>query len=140
MSDYSFNTSTFDRDYSPTGLKIEGGYENDRNAVYAPLYKAMIREAYKCDDVICGHHLIYVSRDKRPDGFVYEVVQEIPSADALIFDHEAMGRLFGQDSIAVMTTLAKLPAQDRDEKLADMFESRACHIADRACYLPALYQ
>jgi hypothetical protein len=135
MSGFDFNTATFARDFSPTGLKLEGGYENDRNSVYSPLYKAMIREAFNCGDVICGHHLIYVARDQRPDGFVYETVQEIPSADALLFDHCAMRKLFGDDYKFVMYNLALERTETRDELAAEYFWHRACDLSDRECHL-----
>jgi len=58
-------------DNTPTGLRIEGAYENDRNGENSELFKAIIREVYGVKDVICGHHLVYQVEDKRADGFAY---------------------------------------------------------------------
>lgn len=114
-------------DFTPTGLKIEGSYENDRNSENRELYSAMIREAYGLKDVICGHHLVYMAEDKRPDGFVYQVVQEVPSADALIFDHAVMKKLFGAQYIGIMSNLATLPVEGglRDAYLKGLYFGRA---------------
>lgn len=113
-------------DFTPTGLKLEGTYENDRNGENRELYSAMIREAYGVKDVICGHHLVYMVEDKRADGFVYQVVQEVPSADALIFDHGVMTKLFGAGAVPLMVKLAALPVEGglRDKALNDAFFAR----------------
>jgi len=118
-----------DKDYTPTGLRVEGPYENDRNADSYELLKAMIREAFgtparPLKDVIIGHHLIYTIEDKRDDGFTYTVVQEIPSIDTFIFDHEVMQRLFGADYEAVLTVLAVTPTDKRDDALSALYSTR----------------
>jgi len=86
-----------DKDFSENGLKLEGQYENDRNAQSRDLFKAIIREAYGCEDVIVAHHLTYVAEEKRVDkdgrAYSFEVVEEIPSADALIFDHDVAKKI-----------------------------------------------
>lgn len=119
-----FDASILDKDFTPTGLKMEGAYENDRNAVYSELYKAIIREAYEVKDVICAHHLVYVKVERRPDGFEYQQVQEVPSADSLIFDHEVALKLWGKGFKKVLTKLACEPIDTRDQLLAKLYYSR----------------
>jgi hypothetical protein len=111
-------------DFTPTGLRIEGAFENDRNLASSPCFKAVIREAFGVNDVIIGHHLIYESRDQRPDGFTYEIVEEIPSADALIFDHDIAHKIWGEDYLDKLRTLACEPVATRDKLFAQMFYAR----------------
>lgn len=112
-----------EKDFTPTGVCIEGQYENDRNADSMELFKAIIREVYGVQDVIIGHHLIYVTEDKRPDGFTYQVVEEIPSADALIFDHAAAKKLWGVRWKKALTKLAMEPRETREQVLSEMYYS-----------------
>lgn len=111
-------------DYTSTGLKIEGNYENDRNSENSQLFKDIIREAYCVEDVIIGHHLIYEKRDKRDDNFTYEVVQEIPSADALIFDHAVAKIIWGKDWLSVLQQLVAEPIETRDKLLSELYYGR----------------
>lgn len=113
-------------DFTPTGLCLEGPYENDRNGENSDLYKAIIREAFGVKDVICGHHLVYEIEDKRADGFAYQIIEEIPSADTLIFDHAVAKRLWGDAWQANLTALALTPVKDgaRDKLLGDLYRNR----------------
>jgi hypothetical protein len=111
-------------DYTPTGLRLEGQYENDRNAESRDLFKAVIREAYGVQDVIVAHHLTYVKSEKRVDGFDYEIVEEIPSADALIFDHAVAKKIFGDRYLAVLVKLAMEPCETRDKLYAGFYSNR----------------
>jgi hypothetical protein len=113
-----------DKDFSETGLRLEGSYENDRNRASSELFKAIIREAYGVTDVIVAHHLTYVAEDKRADGFTYETVQEIPSADALIFDHEVAKKLWGESWKERLYAFAMEPIATRDEVVAKHYYSR----------------
>jgi hypothetical protein len=112
-------------DVTPSGLRIEGAWENDRNTESADCFKAAIREAFNVQDVIIGHHLIYEARDKRADGFTYEVVQEIPSADAFIFDHDIARKLWGDKWQECLTRLALEPVTTRDKLFSTMYYGRA---------------
>lgn len=120
----TFDRSPLRKDFTTTRLKVEGPFENDRNFVYADLYKAIIREVYGVKDVIIGHHLVYEVSEKRSDGFTYTFVQEVPSADALIFDHGVMKALFGDDYLAALSNLAVEPTKTRDDLLARFFYGR----------------
>ena len=112
-------------DFTPTGCKIEGAYENDRNAEHSELFKAIIREAYGVQDVIIAHHLVYVKVDHRADGFDYQVVEEVPSADALIFDHDVAKSIWGEIMyLERLKQLALTPIAQRDKLLADLYASR----------------
>jgi hypothetical protein len=111
-------------DFTPTGVKLEGAYENDRNSENHDLYKAIIREVFGVTDVICGHHLVYQIEEKRADGFTYTYVQEIPSADALIFDHDVARKLWGPGFMTNLVHLACEPVATRDKMLAALFYSR----------------
>ena len=118
------NMSTKD-DFTSVGTKVEAQYENDRNAESADLFKAIIREVFGVNDVICGHHLSYERREKRQDGFIYTFVQEIPSADALIFDHDIARKLWGEANyIPVLVRLAQQPIAGRDALLGRMLAAR----------------
>lgn len=111
------------KDYTPGGVRIEGSYENDRNALYSDLYKAIIREVYGVQDVIIAHHLVYVTTEVR-DGFTYQIVQEIPSADTLIFDHYVAHTLWGDKYRDKLTLLAHAPVERRDALLEDLYYGR----------------
>lgn len=113
-----------DKDFTPTGIKIEGQYENDRNAVSAELFKCIIREVYSVKDVIIAHHLVYVREETRGDGFKYQIVEEIPSADALIFDHDVAKKLWGDQWQFNLSRLALEPCDTRDALLAQLYHSR----------------
>ncbi len=108
-------------DFTPTGVCIEGAYENDRNAENAQLYKDIIKRAFGVTDVIIAHHLVYVVEDRRADGFAYQVVEEIPAADTLMFDHGIMRKLFGDEYKRVVVELALEPVVTRDALLGQYF-------------------
>lgn len=111
-------------DFTPSGVKIEGAYENDRNAEGNQLFKDIIREAFGVTDVIIGHHLVYEKQDLRGDGFTYQVIEEIPSADALIFDHDVAKKLWGDQWQSVLKALATTPCPDRDGLLRRLYYNR----------------
>lgn len=116
------STST---DFSTSGLRLEGSYENDRNMEGSPVFKAIVKEVFNVTDVICGHHIIYEIRDTRKDGFTYDVVQEIPSADALIFDHDIALKIWGDDFQHTLIQLALEPTATRDKLLAELYNNRS---------------
>ena len=120
----NFNTDALKKDFTPTGTEVVGQYENDRNRCYKDLYKAIIREVYGVEDVICGHHLVYEVEERRADGFTYTFPQEIPAADTLIFDHGMAKKLWGTDFKANLIALALEPVETRDQLLAKLYYGR----------------
>lgn len=112
------------KDFTPSGTKINGTYENDRNADCAELLKDIIREVYGVKDVIIAHHLVYVTTEKRDDGFEYQIVEEVPSADALIFDHGVAKKLWGACWRDRLIQLALEPVETRDALLASLYYGR----------------
>lgn len=112
------------QDFTPAGLKLQGPYENDRNSENAATYKAIIREAYGVTDVICAHHLVYVKVENR-DGFDFQVVEEVPSADTLIFDHDVALKIWGDDFQHHLIQLALEPIATRDALLTEMYNNRS---------------
>jgi hypothetical protein len=113
-----------EKDFTPTGVCIEGAYENDRNAESSDLFKSIIREAYGVQDVIIAHHLVYVTEETRSDGFKYQIVEEVPSADTLIFDHKVAEKLWGAGFKDVLVKLVLEPVETRDALLASLYAAR----------------
>ncbi len=121
-------TSITDKDFTPGGLKIEGAYENDRNTKNRELFKAMIREAYGAEDVIIAHHLTYVAHETRVENgheFTYEIVEEIPSADTLIFDPVAAKIIWGDGWRDMLTAVAVMGTEERDNFIREAFYRRS---------------
>lgn len=111
------------QDYTPGGTKIEGAYENDRNSESNQMFKDIIREAFGVTDVIIGHHLVYETQEMR-GGFNYQIIEEIPSADALIFDHKIAKKIWGNDYKTVLTRLVLEPCETRDKLLKSLYYGR----------------
>jgi hypothetical protein len=118
-------------DYTPKGTKIEGAYENDRNAESNDLFKAILKECFGVTDVIIGHHLIYVQEEQREDGFTYQVIEEIPSADTLIFDHAIAKHIWGPTWQSKLVWLAMEPPETRDVLLRKLWNNRKQAIETR---------
>lgn len=115
-----------EHDFTPLGLRLEGQFENDRNRDCSQCFKDIIREAFKVTDVIVAHHLTYVQDEQREDGS-YEIVEEIPSADALIFDHDIALKIWGADFKPVLMQLACEPVSSRDALLQKLYYGRVQH-------------
>lgn len=113
-----------DKDFTPTGICLEGAYENDRNAESSDLFKSIIRESYGVKDVIIAHHLVYVREEVRADGFTYSIVEEVPSADTLIFDHKVAEKIWGEGFRDVLVKLVLEPVETRDALLATLYAAR----------------
>lgn len=108
---------------TPKGMRVEGACENERNLANSDLYKDIIREAYGVNDVICGHHIIYTATEKR-GGFDYTIVQELPSADAMMFHHDVARKLWGRNFKRILSKLACEPIETRDALLGTLYYSR----------------
>ena len=84
--------------------------ENERNKEHADLYVQLIQRAFgKEAQVMIGHHLSFEFEGK------LETENEIPSADTLLFCHEAMKLIFGALYEDVLIDLALTPAEGREE-------------------------
>lgn len=92
-------------------------HENHRNSKNGGLYEAILREAFPdVSMVACAHHIFF----KRSDG----AVEELPSADALIFDHGIAQKIWGSSFPEVLERLASQPVPERDLLLRELFEGR----------------
>lgn len=128
------------QDFTPTGLKLEGAWENDRNAESRDLLKAIVREVYGAEDVIVAHHIAYVAKEERtendehgiPRTYHYETVEEIPSSDTLIFDHDAARKLWGSAWQTILTKLALEPVETRNALLGKFWAARNQLLKDGA--------
>ncbi|MBR1173886.1 hypothetical protein JQ617_07970 [Bradyrhizobium sp. KB893862 SZCCT0404] len=93
-------------------------FENNRNTANEALFKRMLALAYPdVDLVVSGHHIFY----RRAGDPQHE---EIPSADALIFDHTIAQKVWGDGYRDVLTTLVIEPVATRDALLQRLFEGR----------------
>jgi hypothetical protein len=89
------------------------GYENERNKKNALLYQTILQRAWGKDlDVLVGHHICF---EQNKD---IKTENEIPSADTLMFDHEIMTKVFGDDASSIMASLARAPVETRDYVLS----------------------
>lgn len=97
--------------------------ENERNKASADLFTRMIRVAFgDKDQIMIAHHLTFEVDNN------LNTVNEIPSADTLIFDHEAMKVIFGEAYyLDVMRSLAVLPVAGgaRDKYLRELMDGNA---------------
>lgn len=92
-------------------------YENDRNHRNAELYERFLRMALDKPEVavLIGHHITF-EFDCDGDGKLdISTMNEVPSADCLLFDHELMGKVFGPHASIIMATLSQVPCEERDE-------------------------
>lgn len=107
--------------------------ENDRNTHNGALFVDIIKAAFGVDEVVMvGHHFVF-----EPDSAMQQrdlsKLNEIPSADTILFDHDIMGAVFGTVASLVIPALAKLPVADgvRDAKARELFDARLnpCDVA-----------
>jgi hypothetical protein len=88
--------------------------ENERNARNSALYDAIIRTVFEgVTQFAAGHHLMFQTADG---------VNEYPSADTLIFDHDVAKKVFGEEHyINALERLAGEPVETRDNLLFKLF-------------------
>lgn len=87
--------------------------EGKRNRDNAMLYVTLITRAYGVEfEMFIGHHLAYKNQH-----MATTTLDEIPSADTLLFDHDIMTAVFGQRAIAIMQMLAAKPCGERERLL-----------------------
>lgn len=88
------------------------GVENFRNVQSRDAFVAACRIAYGCRVVVVGHHLSPVVDEEN------NLIEEIPSADTLHFDHDIAKAVYGKDWKKHLRRLAVLAPCERDEYLA----------------------
>ncbi len=92
--------------------------ENDRNVRHGQVFIDLLHRAFGPEEVIMvGHHFVFEPKDSM-QALDLANLNEIPSADTLIFDHDIMGAVFGERAIPIMGQLAAVPAERREEILA----------------------
>lgn len=96
--------------------------ENDRNTHHGDVFIDLIRRAFGNEVVMVGHHFVFEPQTAM-DAHDLSRLNEIPSADTLIFDHEIMGSVFGAGAIPLMIRLASVPAESRDALLRTALDS-----------------
>jgi hypothetical protein len=92
--------------------------ETKRNVDNIDIFEAMIRAA--CDGVTfvaAGHHIMFMQTG-------YPIPGEVPSADALIFDHEVAKVVWGDRYRDILTKLALEPTETRDALLRQLYYTR----------------
>lgn len=93
-------------------------FENSRNSVNETLFAEMLRIAYPDTDLVVAGHHIFHRRHGNPQH------EEIPSADALMFDHFIACKVWGEAYRDVLTQLALEPVKTRDALLQKLFSER----------------
>lgn len=87
--------------------------ENDRNVKSHAIFERLLKLAFGENEVVLtGHHFVIA-----PNGDITQGVNELPSADTIIFDHTIMSRVFGAGAINVMIACARKPVEERDTEL-----------------------
>lgn len=91
--------------------------------MHTPLYQRFLRKAFgdEHDIVLVGHHFLVMPQTNNPEEDLKHL-NEIPSADTALFDHELMGAVFGETAIQLMQRLASVPCQDREPILERALE------------------
>lgn len=88
--------------------------ENDRNTHHGDVFIALIQRAFGVDEVVMvGHHFVFEPKSAM-SALDLTKLNEIPSADTLIFDHQIMGAVFGAGAVPLMIQLASVPSESRD--------------------------
>jgi hypothetical protein len=90
--------------------------ENARNRQHAALYTDILLAACGKIAVMIGHHLVFEANGD------LSTENEIPSADCMMFDHDIMTAVFGDQAVDIMQHLAATPCQSRDDVLRTYWE------------------
>lgn len=84
------------------------GPEGERNRKNAALFQRLLRKAWGECEIIVGHHIGYEFAGD------LDTEDEIPSADTLLFDHDIMQAVFGDQAMALLARIAVLKPYDRE--------------------------
>lgn len=93
--------------------------EMNRNHAGTTVFEEFFQRAFgEATVVVINHHLVFKVRldNGRSD------VQEVPSADTLLFSKYYMSRVFGEQAGEIMRALLLCAPQDREEHLARELE------------------
>lgn len=115
--------------FTPNGMKVYQGYENDRNMAMEGLIEDIVREVFGARKCIVAHHITFVLEETRTDPrsgleYQHQLVQELPCADGLIFDHDIACKLWGDCYLEVLQRLACEPVATRDKLLRELYYGR----------------
>lgn len=99
--------------------------ENDRNTHHGSIFIDIIKRAFGADDVVMvGHHFVFEPAESMQKLDLTKL-NEIPSADTILFDHDIMREVFGaRDYIHIMQDLAAQPVETRDSLLREYYNHR----------------
>ncbi len=90
-------------------------YENDRNHRNHALYERFMRLAVGKDvNILVAHHITFEVDGEEPN--------EIPSVDTLMFCHELMHKVFGDNFMYYLAQLAVRGPEKRDEHFAMLLD------------------
>lgn len=88
--------------------------ENDRNTHHGDVFIDLVKRAFGIDEVVMvGHHFVFEPQSAMT-ALDLTKLNEIPSADTMIFDHDIMKEVFGDKAIPLMMQLAQVRAEERD--------------------------
>lgn len=100
--------------------------ENDRNVRSHRIFERVLKVAFGENEVVLvGHHFVIA-----PNGDITQGVNELPSADTIIFDHVIMDRVFGTGAVNVMIACARKPVEERDAELEKWLNTYHPYVAE----------
>lgn len=115
--------------------RIPDYYEvgDKRNRKNAAFYTELVELAFgKCQRVLVGHHICFQT------GGHIQTENEIPSADALLFDHEIMTRVYSEMAVPLMMKMASVPAEMREPMaMRELEKIKARQLPQATCIYPA---
>lgn len=94
-------------------------WENERNVHHGAVFIELIQRAFEVGEVVMvGHHFVFEPKAAMQHLDLTKL-NEIPSADTMLFDHEIMTAVFADRAVEIMVALARLPAAKRDDYVRD---------------------
>lgn len=93
--------------------------EMNRNHAGTSVFEEFFQRAFGVETVVViNHHLVF--KMKLDNG--RNEVQEVPSADTLLFSHFYMSKVFGDQAESIMRALLLCPPQERENHLSRELE------------------
>jgi hypothetical protein len=97
------------------------GYENNRNALNQGIYIDLLKAVFGGHDIVVpGHHFVVMPQTENREDDVRHM-NEIPSADTILTDHDIMRAVFGESFLDVIIDCVRHPTPERDECLRQHF-------------------